>query len=140
MLDLCGQLSCIYNCLSACTSALMFIFSYSNSNNSVTYFHWKVLPLPGFEPGTLLVPSRYATNWAILAWIFSQDYGKGNKEKHEQKITLAKIIETFSQFVLISNGLLMSPVSAVFHTAESVRLPFHSKMWQTFNPAIKISI
>ena len=25
--------------------------------------------LPGFEPGTSAVPSRYATNWAILAWI-----------------------------------------------------------------------
>ena len=31
-------------------------------------FTEKFLPLPGFEPRTSLVPSRYATNWAILAW------------------------------------------------------------------------
>ena len=30
----------------------------------------KFSPLPGFELGTSPVPSRYATNWAILAWIF----------------------------------------------------------------------
>ena len=29
----------------------------------------KFSPLPGFEPGTSLVQSRYATNWAILAWM-----------------------------------------------------------------------
>ena len=29
----------------------------------------KFSPLPGFGPGTYTVPSRYATNWAILAWI-----------------------------------------------------------------------
>ena len=33
------------------------------------YFHWKFSPFPGFEPGTSPAPSRYATNWAILAWI-----------------------------------------------------------------------
>ena len=27
----------------------------------------KFSPLPGFEPGTSLVPSQYGTNWAILA-------------------------------------------------------------------------
>ena len=32
-------------------------------------FTEKFSPLPGFEPGTSLVPRRYATNWAILAWI-----------------------------------------------------------------------
>ena len=32
-------------------------------------FTEKFSPLPGFEPGTSLVPSWYATNWAILAWI-----------------------------------------------------------------------
>ena len=32
-------------------------------------FTEKFSPLPGFEPGTLPVPSRYATNRAILAWI-----------------------------------------------------------------------
>ena len=31
-------------------------------------FTEKFLPLPRFEPRTCLVPSRYATNWAILAW------------------------------------------------------------------------
>ena len=31
----------------------------------------KFSPLPGFEPGTSPVPSRYATNWAILAWMIS---------------------------------------------------------------------
>ena len=35
--------------------------------------------------------------------------------------------------------LLMSPVSPVSHTVESVRLPFHSKMRQTSSPVIKIS-
>ena len=29
----------------------------------------KFLPMQGFEPGTSPVPSWYATNWAILAWI-----------------------------------------------------------------------
>ena len=29
----------------------------------------KLSPLQGFEPRTSLVTSRYATNWAILAWI-----------------------------------------------------------------------
>ena len=29
----------------------------------------KFLPLLGFEPVTFPVPSQYATNWAILAWI-----------------------------------------------------------------------
>ena len=39
-------------------------------------FTEKFSPLPGFEPGTSPVPSRYATNWAILAWIccYSLDY------------------------------------------------------------------
>ena len=44
-------------------------YLYSNSNNPVTDFHWKFLPLPGFEPGNSPVPSQYATNWAILAWV-----------------------------------------------------------------------
>ena len=33
------------------------------------FFIEKFSPLPGFEPGTSSVPSLYATNWAILAWI-----------------------------------------------------------------------
>ena len=42
-------------------------------------FTEKFSPLLGFEPGTSPVPSRYATNWAILAWItslvfFSSDF------------------------------------------------------------------
>ena len=32
-------------------------------------FTEKFSPLPEFEPGTSPVPSWYATNWAILAWI-----------------------------------------------------------------------
>ena len=32
-------------------------------------FTEKFLPLPVFEPVTSLVPSRFATNWAFLAWI-----------------------------------------------------------------------
>ena len=28
----------------------------------------------------------------------------------------------------------LSPVSPIFHTKESVTLPFHSKMWQTSSP------
>ena len=34
----------------------------------------------------------------------------------------------------------MSPVSPVFHIEESLRLPFHSKTWQTSRPAFKISM
>ena len=33
----------------------------------------KFSPLPGFDPGTSPVPSRYATNWAILAWIWTTE-------------------------------------------------------------------
>ena len=29
----------------------------------------KLLPLPGFQPRTSPIPRRYATKWAILAWI-----------------------------------------------------------------------
>ena len=36
-------------------------------------FTEKFWPSPGFEPGTSQVPSRYATNWAILAWIYSSN-------------------------------------------------------------------
>ena len=35
-------------------------------------FTEKFSPLSGFEPGTSPVPSRYATNWAILAWIYNK--------------------------------------------------------------------
>ena len=34
-------------------------------------FNEKFSPFPGFEPRTSLVPSLYATNWAILAWMAS---------------------------------------------------------------------
>ena len=55
------------------SSSYMFhigiIYSYSNSNKSVTYFHQKVLTLAGIWTGTSPGPSQYATNWAILAWI-----------------------------------------------------------------------
>ena len=37
--------------------------------NQLPIFIEKFSPLQGFEPGTSLVPSRYATNWAILAWM-----------------------------------------------------------------------
>ena len=37
--------------------------------NQLLIFTEKFLPLPGFEPRTSPVPSRYATNWAILAWM-----------------------------------------------------------------------
>ena len=43
------------------------IYSYSNSNNPVIYFHWKILALAGIWIRDLPVPSRYATKWAILA-------------------------------------------------------------------------
>ena len=29
---------------------------------SITYFHWNILTLAGFEPGTSLAPSKYVTN------------------------------------------------------------------------------
>ena len=32
-------------------------------------FNEKFSPLPWFEPGNSPVPSRYTTNWAILAWM-----------------------------------------------------------------------
>ena len=34
------------------------------------FFTEKFSPFSGFEPDTSQVPSRYATNWAILAWIW----------------------------------------------------------------------
>ena len=37
--------------------------------NQLLIFTEKFSFLPGFEPRTSSVPSRYATNWAILAWI-----------------------------------------------------------------------
>ena len=37
--------------------------------NQLLIFLQKFSPLPGFELGTSPVPSRYATSWAILAWI-----------------------------------------------------------------------
>ena len=37
--------------------------------NQLLIFIEKFLPLPGFEPGMAPVPSRYASNWVILAWI-----------------------------------------------------------------------
>ena len=37
--------------------------------NQLLIFIEKFSPLPVFEPGTSPVPSRYATNWAILVWI-----------------------------------------------------------------------
>ena len=37
--------------------------------NHLLIFIEKFSPLPGLEPGTSQVPNRYATNWAILAWI-----------------------------------------------------------------------
>ena len=37
--------------------------------NQLLIFTEKFLSLPGFEPGTSPEPNRYATNWAILAWI-----------------------------------------------------------------------
>ena len=39
------------------------------TTNQLLIFTTKFSPLPGLEPGTSPVPSRYATNWAILAWI-----------------------------------------------------------------------
>ena len=45
------------------------IYLYSNSNKSVTYFHWKILALGGIWTRDLPVPSQCATNWAILAWM-----------------------------------------------------------------------
>ena len=38
--------------------------------NQLLIFIEKFSPLPGFEPGTSRVPSRYANNWTILAWVF----------------------------------------------------------------------
>ena len=35
--------------------------------------------------------------------------------------------------------LCMSPCSPAFHHVESVRLTFHSKMWQTSSPSFKMS-
>ena len=42
--------------------------------NQLLIFTEKFSPLPGFEPRTSPVPSRYATNWAILAWINMHPY------------------------------------------------------------------
>ena len=37
--------------------------------NQLLIFIEKLLRLPGFEPQTSRVPSRFATSWAIQAWI-----------------------------------------------------------------------
>ena len=42
-------------------------------HDSILSFIEKLSTLPGFEPGTSPVPSRYATNWAILAWIITKN-------------------------------------------------------------------
>ena len=41
------------------------LFQYARAPNTYCY-NEKISPLPGFEPAPVL--SRYATNWAILAW------------------------------------------------------------------------
>ena len=58
-----------FSCTASTPVCIGIIYSYSNLNNPVTYFHWKFSPLPEIEPRTSPVPNWYATNWAILAWI-----------------------------------------------------------------------
>ena len=45
----------------------IFVFKFEQSSYLISLK--KLTPLPGFEPGTSQVPIRYATNWAILAWV-----------------------------------------------------------------------
>ena len=74
MLDLCAQLPCTayYTCHLTCGYSSCCIFLAGAHDHlslvSFTIFIGKFSPLPGFEPGTSRVPSRYATNWAILSY------------------------------------------------------------------------
>ena len=56
MLDLCGQLSC-----TASTHVFLTLHSYSNSNKSITDFHWKIISLAGIWTSDLpsTKPMRY---------------------------------------------------------------------------------
>ena len=57
----------------------------------------KFSPLPGFERRTSTVPSRYATNWAILAWITS--FFLFSDEKRRKTIQIKeKCLKTALQF------------------------------------------
>ena len=49
---------------------------YSNLNLTNYLFSLKNSCPCRYEPGTSQVPSRYATNWAILAWIVLENYEK----------------------------------------------------------------
>ena len=55
------------NCIESRFYAVPFKFKF----NQLLIFIEKFSPLPGFEPGISPVPSRYATNWAILALIIT---------------------------------------------------------------------
>ena len=70
MVTFCGQLSWSTSCVEPRFYAAPFKFDFIQ----LLIFIEKFLPLLGFKPRTspLPVPSRYATNWAILAWIIFQ--------------------------------------------------------------------
>ena len=56
------------NCIEPKFYAVPFKFEF----NQLLIFIEKFSPLLRFEPGTSAVPSWYATNWAILAWILNE--------------------------------------------------------------------
>ena len=71
---------CIYTCLSDLWVLVMLMYQSANAEsrlyavfkfefNQLLNFIEKFSPLSGFVPRASPVPSRYATNWAILAWI-----------------------------------------------------------------------
>ena len=78
----------------------------------ITFIHVifteKFSPLPGFEPGTSPVPSRYTTNWALPVWIGFLMYQLGLdkgfnmfQEPVEQEVgffTKVRVSEVFQTF------------------------------------------
>ena len=58
----------------SCVEPRFYAAPFKFEFNQLVIFIEKFSPLPGFERGSSLVPSRYATNWAILAWICFHPY------------------------------------------------------------------
>ena len=66
---------------------------------NVVIFIEKFSPLPGFEPGTSPVPSRNATNWAILAWINKKNLIFDLTLENTQERTFWQILQTKLNFI-----------------------------------------
>ena len=54
------------------------------------------LPLPGFEPGTSPVPSQFATNWAILAWMRVKSYYTKTRKYSNKSTHVLSLVSAYS--------------------------------------------